>query len=197
MKRTQLIVAVVAATAFLVLASGFGVAQKPAEKPAEKPKQPPQEQGQAWLVAFRTTGEPPRYITSPPMGALDASGRKITAKQIYTMLDINGGNLAHGDPVKLRWEASIWREDKAAGKVHRIAFRGAPEAECTFKIRVKGQHISLETPSGKFVSAPAGGGPLVTTDKQDDTTMFTALPNPTPEPPPSPKPTPTPTPKQP
>lgn len=141
------------------------------------------QQPQVWLVAFQTgDGEAARYVGTSAQGGLNASGAKITPKQIFKMLDINGGSLSNGDKVKLAWEASLWREDKEKGRVHRVPAKGAPEAECLFVIRLKGKNILLETPSGRFVSSKADGPALLTTDKQDASSLFVAIPNPTPQP---------------
>lgn len=143
------------------------------------PSQPKQAAQQSQTVALRTAGDPARYITMVANGGLDASGKKITPKQVFTMIDLNGGSLNDGDKVKIGWESSLWHEDKASGKVHRVPARSASEAECTFKVKVQPKGIMLETASKKLVSAPATGGPLVTSDKPDETTLFEAIPNPT------------------
>lgn len=168
---------IVAAAATLLVAS-FGSAR---QQPKQPPAQPPQVQG--YTVAFRiAAASPARYISTSAGGGLNASGKKITPKEIFTMVDLDGGSLNNGDKIKISWVGTLWHEDKDGGKVHRVPARGAPEAECTFKIKVQSKGVMLETASGKLVSAPTNGGPLATSDKPDETTLFEAIPNPTPQP---------------
>ena len=115
-------------------------------------------------------------------GGLDASGDKITARQIFTIIDLNQGSLDDGDKVKVWYEGTLWREDKGAGRVHRVAARGASDAECTFRVKLQGKSVVLEAASGRLVSSQADGGALVTKEKPDDTTLFELVPNPTPQP---------------
>lgn len=150
-----------------------------AQQSSQQQKQPPAAQ-QGHPVAFRTAAA--RYVTMVAQGGLDTSGRKITPKQIFMMVDLDGGSLDDGDKVKLVWESTLWHEERGSGKVHRVPARGAPEAECTFTIKVQAKGVMLETASGKLVSAPANGGTLVTSDKPDETTLFEAVPDPTPQP---------------
>lgn len=113
-------------------------------------------------------------------GGLDATAKEIGTNQIFSMTDLNGGGLASGDPVKIITGQTQFREDLEANRVHRVPIRGAKEAECIFKIVVTGAKILLQTPSGKFVSVAADGKSFTTTDKKDDSSLFTAIPNPTP-----------------
>lgn len=114
-------------------------------------------------------------------GGLDATAAEISTNQIFTMIDLNGGTLSSGDSVRFLFGQSQMREDKDAGKIHRVPIRGAIEAECNFKIIVVGANILLQTPSGRFLSRAADGKSIVTTDKRDDTSLLTAVPNPTPK----------------
>ncbi len=150
----------------------------PATQGAQAGKPPATMEG--ILVALRTGAA--RYVTMKPQGGLDASGDKITERQIFTVVDLNGGSLDDGDKVKIILNNSIWHEDKSAGVVHRVAARGANDAECTFRMKLQGKSVLLETASGRLVSAPAGGGALVTKEKPDETTLFELVTNPTPQP---------------
>ena len=120
------------------------------------------------------------HIGMVPNGGMDAVAKEITANQIFQLVDINGGNLASGDMVKLVFGQSQVREDKEASKIHRVPIKGAKEDECVFKLILVGNKIRLQAPSGKFVVVAADGKSLATTDKKDDTSLLTAIPNPTP-----------------
>lgn len=113
-------------------------------------------------------------------GGLDASSKVITANQIFDLIDLNGGKLVSGDAVKVVFGQSQFREDKETGRIHRVPFRGAKEDECLFKLVIVDKNFRLQTPSGKFVAAAADGKSLIATDKKDDTSLLTAIPNPTP-----------------
>ena len=119
-------------------------------------------------VAFLTADK--KYITTAPSGALDLSGTKVGSKQIFTLIDVNGGELADGDSVKIRYtpnsptgpdasKANFWRETKEGLK------RGH-EAE-VFKVKKVDTKYAFVTPASKFVAAPATPGPLTLSDKQE------------------------------
>lgn len=111
-------------------------------------------------------------------GGLDASAKEVTANQVFTMIDLNGGNLANGDAVKLLFGGSQLREDSAAGKIHRVPIKGATESECIFKIFVVGANVLLQAPGGKYIAASADFKSIVTTEKKDASSLLTAVPNP-------------------
>lgn len=113
-------------------------------------------------------------------GGLDAVSKEIGNNQIFTMVDLNGETLSSGDSVKLVFGQSQMREDAGAKKIHRVPIRGAKDEECIFKLLVTGKNVLLQTPSGKFVAAATDGKSLVITDKKDETSLLTAVPNPTP-----------------
>jgi hypothetical protein len=117
-------------------------------------------------------------------GGMDASSKEISAKQIFQMVDLNGGQLANGDTVKILFgegqTQSQLHEDAEKNMIHRIPSRGAKDDGCIFKILVVGGSILLQTPSGKYLSVATDGKSLTTTDKKDDTSLLTAVPNPQP-----------------
>lgn len=113
-------------------------------------------------------------------GGLDAVAKEITTNHIFQVVDLNGGTLASGDPVKVVFAQSQMREDKDANKIHRVPIRGAKEDECVFKLLVTGKNIRLQAPSGRYIVAAADGKSLTTTEAKDDASLLTAIPNPTP-----------------
>lgn len=113
-------------------------------------------------------------------GGLDASSKVITANQVFDLIDLNGGKLVSGDSVKLIFGQSQFREDKENNRIHRVPIRGAKDGECVFKLIIVGANFRLQTPSGKFVAAAVDGKSLIATDKQDESSLLTAIPNPTP-----------------
>jgi hypothetical protein len=149
---------------------------------AQEQKQQQQSQMIAWSVAFRIgAGDSSKYVTMQPQGGLDASGTKLTAKQIFTLVDLGGGDLKGGDSIMIRLDASLWREDKDASKVHRVPARGAKTDECTFKLLLKGKNVILQTASGKYVAVAADGKSIGTTNNIADATLFELIPNPQPQ----------------
>ncbi len=111
-----------------------------------------------------------KFVGQAANGGLDVAAEEITAKQTFLLVDINGGKVADGDSVKFRMEESLWHEDKDKNAINRLPARVAIEAECIFKLRVRGKLIALEAPSGKFVSVD--GTSLVTTPDAKNATPF-------------------------
>lgn len=134
----------------------------------------PPAQSQGYPTAFRLASG--KYLGMVAGGGLDAGATQISPKQIFTLVDLDGGSLNNGDSVKIMFEASLWREDKENGKIHRVPIKGAKDDECTFKIKVQGKSVLLQTPSGKFVSASPDGKAVLTTDKRDETSLLEAIP---------------------
>ena len=117
-------------------------------------------------------------------GKMDASSAKIGSNQIFQMVDLNGGQLTNGDSLKLIFgqapSLSQLHEDKENSLINRVPIRGAKDEECIFKILIVGKNVILQTPSGKFVATSEDGKSLITTDKKDDSSLLTAIPNPQP-----------------
>jgi len=111
-----------------------------------------------------------RFITTNPGNSLDLSGSKIGSKQTFTIIDLNGEELADGDEIKIRYtpnsggvpdpsKSSYWLEVKEGVK------RG--KQGDVFKVKRVGPKYALVAPSGKFVAEPVEGGLLGVSDKQD------------------------------
>ncbi len=124
------------------------------------------------------------YLGMVPNGGMGANSKEISPKEIFQMVDLNGGQLANGDPIKLLFgegqTQSQLHEDAEKNLIHRIPVRGAKDDGCIFKIFVVGQNVLLQAPSGKYIGVATDGKSLITTDKKDDSSLLTAVPNPTP-----------------
>jgi hypothetical protein len=119
-------------------------------------------------VAFQV-GE--KFITANSGGVLDMTGTKIGSKQGFTLFDLNGGELADGDEVKIQYipgkgggnpdlsKATFWVELPEGIKRKR-------EGD-TFKLKQVGTKFAFVTSKGKFVGQPAGGA-LTLVDKEQD-----------------------------
>jgi len=119
-------------------------------------------------VVFRTTDS--KYVTANTGGALDLSGVKVGSKQRFTLIDLNGGELADGDQVKILYtpntggvpdptKASYWREKDGGVK------RGKEGA--TFKLKKVEGKFAFETAAGKFITGAVTEGALGLSDKKE------------------------------
>jgi len=131
-------------------------------------------------VTFRVSaGNPNRYVTAGNKGALDSSSKRIGSKQIFTLVDLKGGEIEDGEEVRIKWNTTYWQEDKTNGRVNRCPGKDMDPVSCAFKVKKPGRCIILQTASGKFVVAPADGGALVTTNALGGATLFDLVENPT------------------
>jgi hypothetical protein len=133
-----------------------------------------------YVVAFKLNNG--NHLGMVGGGKMDASSAEIGNNQIFQMIDLNGGQLSNGDAVKIIFgqaqTQSQLHEDKENGLINRVPTRGAKDEECIFKILVVGKNILLQAPSGKYVAAATDGKSLITSDKKDDSSLLTAVPNP-------------------
>lgn len=120
-------------------------------------------------VAFQTKEK--KYVTTGANSSLDLSATKIGSKQTFTLIDVNGGDLADGDEIKVRYnpgnsaggtpsKPNYWQESKDGG------LKRGGEAG-VFKVKKVEDKYAIQTPGGKFVAAPTGEGALTVADKQD------------------------------
>jgi hypothetical protein len=113
------------------------------------------------VVALQVAGN--RYVTasSSPGYSLDLSGAKIGSKQTFTLVDLNGEDLADGDEVKIRYtpnsggipdpaKSSYWVELKAGVK--------RDKEGSVFKIKRVDSKYGFVAPNGKFVAGPVAEG---------------------------------------
>ena len=143
------------ATALGILAAvplQAGVKVTAAPEPLEKP------------VAFRTADN--KCITTVTGGLLTLGGEKIGSKKTFTIVDLNGTNLADGDPVKVRYtpggqsKSSYWVETPEGIKRN--------SEGSVFKIKVVDTKYAFQTSSGKFMAGVAKDGIFDLSDKQAD-----------------------------
>ncbi len=130
-------------------------------------------------VTFRATApaNTGRHISIKAFGGLLLGSTVVSDKEVFTLVDLNGGALANGDAVQIQYGAqnrpTYWREN--AGKVNRTGDK--PDKNCVFKVMWKQPQktLILRAPSGKYVSGPGKGKELVTLAKSSDATLVFAL----------------------
>jgi hypothetical protein len=130
-------------------------------------------------VAFEATakGNEGRHITAKPKGGLILGSTFIDNKEIFTLVDLNGGTLKNGDAVQVQYPSgnrpSYWIENK--NNIARTADNPTPA--CTFKVqwKVPDKTLVLRTASGKFVSGPGKGKDMATVAKATDPAIVFAL----------------------
>jgi hypothetical protein len=138
-----------------------GVHVTVAPEPVEKP------------VAFRTADN--KCITTVTGGFLTLGGEKIGSKQMFTIVDLNGGNLADGDSVKVRYtpgkgvpsdqtKSSYWVE--TADGIKRSS-EGS-----VFKIKLVETKYAFQAPSGKFMTGVVTTNVFGLSDKQADALLL-------------------------
>ncbi|HRH44760.1 MAG TPA: hypothetical protein PKY82_24190 [Pyrinomonadaceae bacterium] len=119
------------------------------------------------------------YLGMVANGGMDASSKEITPKQIFLMVDLNGGELANGDEVKILFgegqTQSQLRLDVEKNLIHRIPLRGAKDDGCIFKIFSTPQGVLLQTANGKYLAIASDGKSLITTDKKDETSFLATI----------------------
>ena len=128
-------------------------------------------------VALRNvTANPQRYATMVSKGGLNISSREVTDRQVFTLVDSNGGDLADGDEVQIKYgegkDTSYWQETDG-GQIKR------DRKSSTFKVKKAEKGISLQAPSGKFVSAEYQSDNIPVTDASDKAAVFEVVENPT------------------
>lgn len=145
---------------------------------------PGQAKPSSTLVSFRAAqANAGRHITATAKGGLVLGSTVLSNKEVFTLIDLNGGALKSGDAVQITFDSgehpSYWHE--ANGKITRTGEH--PNAASTFKVVWKQPNVSLmlRAASGKFVSGPGKGQPVAVVAKAGDpTTVFTLIKNPKP-----------------
>ncbi len=120
-------------------------------------------------IGMRT--ESNQFVTAETGNSLTLGATKIGSKQTFTLIDLNGGDLADKDEVKILYtpntqgkpdpaKSSYWKEVSEGVKRNR-------EGD-VFKIKTIDSKYGFVAPSGKFVGQPIDGGVLgVTTNASE------------------------------
>jgi hypothetical protein len=133
-------------------------------------------------VAFVTADS--KYLTANTSGVVDASGLKLGSKQTFTLVDLNGGEWADGDEIKIAYipntggvpdpsKTSYWRDNH--GSVKRGKEAGV------FKLKKQDKKFALQTDAGKYLTATLTEGSLSFSDKAEDA-LFVEIVEVTPKP---------------
>jgi uncharacterized Zn ribbon protein len=99
-------------------------------------------------VAFKTADG--KFVTGVPSAGFDLSGTKAGGRQIYNLVDENGGELADGDSVKVMMSDNVkgWKIKDGT------LWRGTPAA---FKVKKVDNKWAFQARDGKFVGVATGG----------------------------------------
>ena len=106
------------------------------------------------------------YVSTAASGGLELVANPKENKMVFEVIDANGGELADGDKIKIRYtprytsdagknKPSFWFEE--AGKIKRTNAEPRDETE-TFRLMTQGAGFVLQTASGKFVGEPYEDG---------------------------------------
>lgn len=123
-------------------------------------------------VAFRSVADD-HYVTSVPNVGLNLNGTSIGKYQTFTILDLNGGEIADGDEIRIKAGEKFWCETPE--KIERVDKAGQPG---NFFVKKTDAGIILETFSGKFVTSPSLSEPLTATDSKESALVFEIIENP-------------------
>ena len=131
-------------------------------------------------VALRNNAESPaRYATAVPKGGLNVQGTEVGNRQVFILVDVNGGDLADGDDVQIKYsdgqDSTYWNE--GGEKISRV--RGGTEKSTHFTVKKTDAGISLKAASGKFVTAPSKTDAPTLTDAAESAIVFEVVENPT------------------
>ena len=175
MKTLHLISFATVAALLLAFQSQAAVQVTPEPEPVPQKGAPPAVQpipagATQKLVAFQV-GE--GYLTAASGGKLDVGVLKIGSKETFTLIDLNGGELADGDEVKIQYvpgKGKGGQGDQTKSNFWLETPEGVTRTRegSSFKIQhLGGSKFVFQTLKGKFVGRPAAGGVLGIVDKQD------------------------------
>lgn len=129
-------------------------------------------------VALKHVGwKPPQYARMIPKVGLKVTGTDVTHRHVFTLVDTNGGELAEGDVVLIKYgdgSVTYWVEG-SGGEITRNKNAGE---NAKFKIKKAAKGISLQAESGKFVTAENPDTILNTTDSPEKAAVFAVIENP-------------------
>ncbi len=124
-------------------------------------------------VAFKVAEA--KYVSTVTGGLLNLSGDKIGSRQVFTIIDLNGGDLADGDTVKIRYtphsglpadqiKSTYWVETTDGIKRN--------SEGSVFKIKLVDAKYAFQAPSGKFVTGVVTANELGLSDKQANAVLL-------------------------
>jgi hypothetical protein len=121
-------------------------------------------------VALQAAGN--RYVTasSTPSYSLDLSGAKIGSKQTFTLVDLDGEDLADGDEVKIRYTPNSGGKPDPAKSSYWVELKAGVKRDkegSVFKIKRVDSKYAFVASSGKFVAGPVAEGVLGFSEKLD------------------------------
>jgi len=155
MKKALLALITAAIGMLIAVPLQAGVHVTVAPEPVEKP------------VAFRTADN--KYISTLTGGFLNLNGEKIGSKQKFTIIDLNGGDLMDGDPVKIRYTpggAAAADQTKSSYWVESADGIKRNSEGSVFKIKMVGDKYAFQAPSGKFMTGVVTENVFGLSDKQ-------------------------------
>ena len=144
----------------------------PPESETEKPAAPqPTPAGAVEKPVAFQVGD--KFLSSTTGGGIAASGDKIGSREGFTLIDLNGGEWADGDEVKVEYIPGKGKGLVNKGDVTKASFwtetadgvRRSHQGD-TFKLKKMGAKYAFQTSKGKFVGPPQGYN-LTVVDKPD------------------------------
>lgn len=160
MKKTPLALITAAIGILVAVSLQAGVKVTVAPQPLEKP------------VAFRTADN--KYVSTLTGGFLNLTGEKIGSKQMFTIIDLNGTDLADGDPVKIRYTPGKASADKAKSSYWQETAAGIKRNSVgsVFKIKLVDTKYAFQAPSGKFMTGVVTTNEFGLSDKQENALLL-------------------------
>ena len=169
-----------AATAILVVFQANGAVQVspgPETEPQKEAASGAPAEATEKVVAFQVGA---KFLTANSGGYLDLSGVKIGSKQTFKLYDLNGGELADGDEVKIQYvpgkggatgqgdasKATFWTETPIDSTTQPFGVKRSREGQ-PFKIKKVGTKYAFQNLKGKYVGQPGEEGSLSLVDNQE------------------------------
>ncbi|MEA3189335.1 MAG: hypothetical protein QOD99_3165 [Chthoniobacter sp.] len=121
-----------------------------------------------------------RYVTAFRGNKMNVTASKIGPDQLLTLIDANGGDLADGDDVQIKYvrpDGNItycWENGDAFARTPK-----GTDPATHFKIKKTEKGISLQTASGKFIAVPPGTKDLAYADDAAKAVVLEVIENPT------------------
>lgn len=118
-------------------------------------------------VAFKVPSEDPaRYLTIGGKGEVSIQGKDQGKAQVFILQDLNGGELADGDDVRIKQFKYLCE------KGYSISRTSKPDDTTRFKVKRTDGGILLQAISGKFIAAKSVKEPLITSETVEKALVF-------------------------